>query len=110
MRELLGNSEIGNYFMDITYKVIPKALQPYKLMIITGVNNKDNTTNFCALIGLKYEGYLSFYYTLKYLNNFYNYEHKIIHIDFSQAERKALKMESLFKISPLIISCFFHFS
>ena len=26
MRELLGNSEIGNYFMDITYKVIPKAL------------------------------------------------------------------------------------
>ena len=52
-------------------------------MIITGVNNKDNTTNFCALIGLKYEGYLSFYYTLKYLNNFYNYEPKIIHIDFS---------------------------
>ena len=78
-------------------------------MTITAVNNKNNTTNLCALIGIIYEDYLSFYYTLKYLNNFYNFEPKIIHIDFSWAERKALNMDSLFKRPPIIISCFFHF-
>ena len=110
MRELLNNSEIYNYFMDVTYKIIPKAQKPYKLMTITEVNNKNNTTNLCALIGIIYEDYLSFYYTLKYLNNFYNFEPKIIHIDFSLSERKALNMDSLFKRPPIIISCFFHFS
>ena len=109
MRELLNNSEIYNYFMDVTYKIIPKAQKPYKLMTITAVNNKNNTTNLCALIGIIYEDYLSFYYTLKYLNNFYNFEPKIIHIDFSGAERKALNMDSLFKRPPMVVGCFFLF-
>ena len=32
MREILNDSEIYNYFMDVTYKIIPKAQKPYKLM------------------------------------------------------------------------------
>ena len=55
MRSLLQNKNIQNYFMDITYKIIPKKQQPYKLMTITSVNEIENTTNVCCLIGIIYE-------------------------------------------------------
>ena len=54
MRELLKDPEINNFFIDLTYKIIPKAQKPYKLMTITAVNNKDNTTNLYCLIGIIY--------------------------------------------------------
>ena len=110
MRELINNSVIYNYFMDVTYKIIPKTQKPYKLMTITTVNNKNNTTNLCALIGIIYEDYLSFLLHSQIINNFYKFEPKIIHIDFSLSERKALNLDSLFKRPPIIISYFFHFS
>ena len=96
MRQLLKDTNINNYFIDLTYKIIPKSQKPYKLMTITAVDNKED--------------HLSIYYTLKYLNNFFNFEPKIVHVDFSLAERKALNNDSLFKKPPIIISCFFHFS
>lgn len=46
-------------------------------MTITAVNNKDNTTNLCGLIGLIYEDYLSIYYAIKYLNNSLNLNLKL---------------------------------
>ena len=110
MRQLLKDTNINNYFIDLTYKIIPKTQKPYKLMTITAVDNKENTTKLCGLIGLIYVDHLSIYYTLKYLNNFFNFEPKIVHVDFSLAERKALNNDSLFKKPPIIISCFFHFS
>ena len=110
MRQLLKDTNINNYFIDLTYKIIPKSQKPYKLMTITAVDNKENTTKLCGLIGLIYVDHLSIYYTLKYLNNFFNFEPKIVHVDFSLAERKALNNDSLFKKPPIIISCFFHFS
>ena len=66
--------------------------------------------DICVLVYLKYEDYKSIYYTLKYLNTFFGFEPKIVNIDFSKSERKALSSENLFKEKPLIISCFFHFT
>ena len=99
-----------NYFLDITYQTIPKKYKKYKLMTITCVDSKNNATNLCCLIAITYEDYLSIYYTLKYISQFYKFNPKIIHIDFSKAERKALIKENLFKNQPIVISCFFHFT
>lgn len=64
MRDLLCDKQIYNYFIDLTYKIIPKKEKPYKLMVITAVSNRDNTINLCGLIGLILN-YLSIYYAIK---------------------------------------------
>lgn len=38
MRELLNNKYVDNFFMDITYQIIPKKYKPYKLLTLTCVN------------------------------------------------------------------------
>ena len=97
MRSLLQNKNIYNYFMDITYKIIPKKQHPYKLMTITLVNDKENTTNVCCLIGIIYEDSESIYNALKYLKTFFNFIPKIAHIDFSLTDRKALLKQNLYE-------------
>ena len=39
----------------------------------------------------------------------YNFNPKVIHIDYSNALRKALLTENIFKNTPMIIHCFSHF-
>jgi len=92
--------------MDLTYQIISKNQKPYKLLTLTCVNNKVNTSNLCCLITLKYEDYLSIYYALKYLHDIYKFNPKIVHIDFSKEERKALLQKNLFDFSSIIIMFF----
>ena len=110
MRELLNNKYVDNYFMDITYQIIPKKHKPYKLLTLTYVNKNTNTTHLCCLVGLIYEDYLSIYYALKYIHNFFNFNPKFLHIDYSKFELKALNQKDLFNAKPIIICCFFHFT
>ena len=79
-------------------------------MTLTCVNQNTNTTHLCCLVGLVYEDYLSIYYALKYMHIFFNFNPKIMHIDYSKSERKALNQKDLFSANPIIISCFFHFA
>ena len=83
MRQNIKNNNIYNYFIDTTYKIIPKKLKPYRLMTISCFNNKDNITNICCFILYKYEDHISLYHIFKYLNNFFQFNPKIINIDFS---------------------------
>ena len=110
MRDLIDNEHVDNFFMDITYQIIPKNRKPYKILTLSCINSETNTANICCLIGLIYEDYLSIFYCLKYLHDIYKFNPKYIHIDYIKAERKALVQKNLFDIKPTIISCFFHFS
>jgi len=109
MKEKLFDEKINNYFIDITYKIIPKTFKRYKMMTITGTEKDTNITFICALILLKYEDKISFYKIFKYLNEIFSFNPKVVHIDFSKALRSALLTENLFKSKPIIIHCFFHF-
>ena len=40
----MTNKNIENYFIDVTYKIVPKCFRKYKLLTITGVNNENNNT------------------------------------------------------------------
>ena len=44
MRENLKNKQIKNYFIEVTYKIIPKKLKNYKLLTISGVNTLNKNT------------------------------------------------------------------
>jgi len=76
-------------------------------MTLSGVNSVTKITFICYLIFLIYEDYKSIYHIMKYLNEFFGFELKIINIDIDKAERKALSNNNLFKEKPIIISCFF---
>ena len=54
------DKNIDNFFIDITYHIVPKKYMQYKLMTITGVYRSDNNSYICTLILLKYEDILHF--------------------------------------------------
>ena len=55
MEKKLTDNTIDNYFIDITYKILPKGQRKYKLMTITGLDNTNNNSYICFLILLCYE-------------------------------------------------------
>ena len=79
-------------------------------MTIKTFNCQIKNTKLCILIAIKYEDQNSFYYTLKYLKDFFNFNPEIINIDFSQSLYNAIKLKSLFDKNIKVISCFFHYS
>jgi len=54
-------------------------------MTLSGVNSVTKITFICCLIFLIYEDYKSIYHIMKYLNEFFGFEPKIINIDFDKA-------------------------
>ena len=110
MYENLKTKSNIQYFIDITYQIIPSKYKPYKLLSIKSFNNEDNKAQLNAMIALKYEDENSLYHSFKYLKDFYGFNPAIINIDYSLSLEKALNGKKLFDIKPKIIKCFFHFS
>ena len=51
----LNKENNDEYFIDITFKIMPKKYTNYKLMIITCINKKTNSTKICCFIAFKYQ-------------------------------------------------------
>ena len=109
MFENLNNKDIKQYFIDLTYKIIPRKFKPYKMLTIKGFNTDTKQSVLCTLICIKYEDENSIYYTMKYLHDFYNFNPEIINIDYSIALMNGLNNKKLFDNNPIIIKCFFTF-
>ena len=106
----LNNKDNRQFFIDVTYKIIPYKYHPYKLLTIKAFNNQSKNTKLCALVALKFEDVNSFYYTLKYLKEFFKFKPEIINIDFSLSLYKAIKLSDLFGKEVKVILCFFHYT
>ena len=109
MEKKFKDEKIENYFIDVTYKIVPKNNKNYKLLTITCYDNNNQSTYIIALILIQYEDTQSFIKIFKYLNEMFQFNPAITHIDFSQALRNALLTEGIFKKKPIIVHCFFHF-
>ena len=110
MEKNLKDPNISNFFIDVTYRIIPlHNKNKYKMMTITGTNDENYNTYICALILLKYEDTQSFSKIFKYLNEMYCFNPHIVHIDYSSSLTKALSIENIFNNKPIIVHCFFHF-
>jgi len=106
----LNNNKISQYFLDVTYQIIPFKFKPYRLFTIKGFDKCNKYTKLCYLILIKFEDTKIFYYAIKYLNEFYLFNPQIINIDYFLALYNALSDKKLFNTSCKIIQCFFHFS
>ena len=109
MKERLKNNKINYYFLDTTYKIIPRGNNKYKLVTMSGVNSDTNYSNLNALVFIKYEDKFSYEMVFRYLNTLYNFNPKVIHIDYANSLRLALTTENLFNKKPIIMHCFSHF-
>ena len=83
MYENLKSKSNIQYFVDITYQIIPSKYKPYKLLSIKSFNNQENKAKLNAMIAIKYEDVNSLYYAFKYLKDFYEFNPPIINIDYS---------------------------
>lgn len=110
MFDNLNNNKISQYFLDVTYQIIPFKFKPYKLFTIKGFDKCNKYIKLCCLILIKFEDTKRFYYAIKYLNEFYLFNPQIINIDYFLALYNALSNKKLFNTPCKIIQCFFHFS
>jgi len=106
----LNNNNIEQYFIDITYKIVPLKYKPYKLLIIKGFNILEKQSVLCTLTFIKYEDENSMFYVFKYLHDFYKFNQSIVNIDFSIPLKNALIKNEIFDNKPKVVNCFFHFS
>ena len=107
MYENFINNDIKQFFIDITYKIIPNKFKPYKLLTIKGFDAKNLQIVLCGLVCIKYEDSQSLYYAFKYLKDFFKFTPKIVNIDFSLVLSNALLSPNLFDEKPIIVNCFF---
>lgn len=110
MFDNLNNNNINQYFIDITYKIVPLIFKPYKLLTIKGFNISEKQSVLCTLTFIKYEDEISMFYVFKYLHDFYNFNPSIVNIDFSMSLKNVLNKNEIFDNKPKVVNCFFHFS
>ena len=90
MEELIKDNNIINFFVDVTYKIIPKRHRKYKLLTITGVNKNNLNSYLCGLVLIQYETHETFYRVFKYLHDMFDFNPIIVNIDYSKLLRSSL--------------------
>ena len=70
---MFKNEKYKEYFIDVTFKIIPKKYRPYKLMTIASINYQEKKTVLICFILLKFLDKISYYKILQYLYDKSNY-------------------------------------
>ena len=93
-KEMFSNFKnifIKQFFVDITFIIIPYKFKPYKMLTIKGFNYEENKSVLCALACLIFEDEKSLFYTIKYLVDCFEFKPEIIITDFSLSLNKTLQ-------------------
>lgn len=106
---LMSSVNYKEFFIDITFKIIPKIFRPYKLLSIATIDFNNNKSLLIGFILFLYKDYKSFIKIFEYLNSNFNFNPLIIHSDYELGIDLALKESNFFKNEIIHIKCFFHF-
>ena len=104
----LDNEKAKEYFVDTTFKIIPKKFRPNKLLTITTLL-PENTTKICCFIIYKYQDKESYERILLFLKNNYNFNPQIIHTDYEYSLYSAFANKNIYNYEIYQIYCFFHY-
>ena len=107
---LLKDANYYEFFVDVTFKIIPKCYKPYKLLSLASIDNNNNKTKIICFVFIKYLDSITYERVFKYLNDNYKFNPRIIHSDFENAINVAIKNSNFFKYSIIHVKCFFHFT
>ena len=106
---LMKNNDYNEYYIDSTFKIIPRKFNNYKLLTIATNDISNNLTLLIGFVCFKYQDSTSYYNIFKYLNELYNFNPKIIHSDFQKSIGKAINISKFFTNNVIQVKCFFHF-
>lgn len=98
---------VTQYGLDCTFKIIPKSLKPYKLMIVYTNDNDTEKNILICVICIKYTDYESLLKIFSLPRALYNFSPVTVTSDFALAQTKALKKFYVLlnlKISILILN------
>ena len=70
--------------MDVTFQIIPKHFHPYKLLVISGIDD-NKFSNIIIFILIKYLDNIAYERIFDYLYINFNFNPTIIHTDFEKA-------------------------
>ena len=80
---------LKDYFMDVTFQIIPKKLNPYKLLILAAIDK--NRLILLIFILIKYLDSIAYKRIFNYLNNNFEFNPNIIHTHFEKAMQEVIK-------------------
>lgn len=80
---------LKEFFMDITFQIIPKKFHPYKLLILASIDK--NRPILLIFILIKYLDSIAYDRIFNYLNNNFEFIPDIIHTDFEKAMQLEIK-------------------
>lgn len=106
--KLLDYKNTGEFFVDTTFRIIPKKFKPYKMMTISSKNkNKDSV--ICCFIFYKNQDTISYERIFTFLRDNYNFYPKIIHHDYESALYKSFDNQKIFENKVIHVFCHFHY-
>jgi hypothetical protein len=108
--KLLNSKFTTEFFVDSTFKIIPTEYRPYKLFIITGIPEKENSAIINCFIFIKYLDSYTYDKIFNYLVENFNFHSKVIMSDFEFTLHTAIKKNNYMKKKVIHIKCFFHFT
>ena len=106
---LMKNKNFYEYFIDITFRIVPKCYRPYKLMSISTLDNINKKTILIGFVFFIFMDAISYQKIFQYLNENYEFNPIIVHSDYEKSISIALKNSKFFKNDIIHIKCFFHF-
>ena len=106
----LNKEKCEEFFLDITFNIIPKNFRPYKLLIISGIPyEKKNPVSICFIL-IKFQDFETYNKIFNFLFENFKFIPQIIHSDFELAIAKAIKENKYFQGKVYHSRCFFHFA
>ena len=106
MYKILNYSK--EYFIDITFRIIPKKSRPIKMMTVSSKDGNNNTI-ICLFVFYKYQDKITYDRIFNFLKENYNFIPKIVHHDYEYALYSSLDNSKIFGEKILLAFCYFHF-
>lgn len=106
---LIKETETNEFFLDIIFKIIPKNIRPYKLIVISGIPIKYENPILICFILVKFMDEISYEKIFNYLYENFKFNPSIIHTDFEKSLLLAIKNNKFFE-NIIHTKCHFHFS
>ena len=88
---LIKPDKTEEFFLDITFQIIPKQYRPYKLLVLAGLPKKETKPILITFVLLKYLDEETYNQIFLYLKENFGFNPKIIHSDFEKAIASAIK-------------------
>ena len=107
--DLLDSEKCYEYFIDSTYKIIPKKFRPYKLMTISTILPNKNMTKICCFVCYKYQDKVSYERIITYLKENFHFLPKVVHTDYEYALYSVFDNKKIYENEVIHAFCYFHY-